>query len=378
VINPDIGGTSRQPRGIVKIGPWNAQVVMDGWSTVEVVNNNLSSADTFHVTLATSELPDGYDTNWFSTQKDMYVQVFMGFPEDPANFSASDLTQMIFGQVDSIDFDPGLHEIRLSGRDLTRVFIDTKSTQKYPNLTSSQIATQLAQAHGLTANVTPTSTPVGKFYEIDHVTMTEERSDWDLLLYLAGVEGYVVYVRGQTLYFNPRQAASTQDPYVIQWQQETSDVNTAVANVQSIQFCRALTVARGVQVVIRSWNHKQAKGFTSSYPGHKGKNIQVGQATPFGGAQVYTRTIPNLTQDQADLKAKELYAAIVAHEMKFSAELPGDVILDTTSVIQVTGTDTAYDQTYYPDVITRHLSFEGGFTMSVSAKNHAPDTAATL
>ena len=64
--------------------------------------------------------------------------------------------------------------------------------------------------------------------------------------------------------------------------------------------------------------------------------------------------------------------------MKLKAELPGDTILDTTSVIQVTGTGTAYDQIYYPDSISRYMHWDGGFSMTVSAKNFAPDSQATL
>lgn len=376
-LNKDIGGTGRQPRAIVKIGPSSsAMVPVDGWLNCEVVNNNQTSADTFHVTFATSRLPSAYNAYWFSTQMDMYVEIFFGFPEDANNYSSSDLKQYIFGQIDHIEFDPVNFLIELSGRDLTRVFIDTKSTQKYPNLTSSQIATKLAKAHGLTPNVTTTKGAVGKYYEIDHVTMTDEKSDWDLLIYLAGIEGYIVYVRNQTLYFGPRQAA-TGDEYVIEWRPPTHEQNTPIANVQTLNFTRALTVTRGIQVVIRSWNQKQAKGFTAYWPS-QAKSIQVGKSTPFGGGQVYSRTIPNLTQDQATQKARALYDQIVAHEMRLIAELPGDTILDTTSVIQVTGTRTAFDQIYYPDTISRRMDWDGGLSMTVAAKNAAPESQALL
>lgn len=377
-LNPAIGGSGRSPRAVVQVGPWGALVPMP-WISCEVVNNNMSSADTFRVSLATSMLPAGFDVNWFSQQKDLYVNVFMGLPVDPLNYSTADLTSFILGQVDAIEYDPAEHLLELSGRDLTRVFIDTKSTQKYPNLTSSQIATQLAKAHGLTPAVTATTDKVGKFYEIDHVVMTDERSDWDLLLYLAGVENFIVYVRGQTLYFGPKPTvgAIPANPYVIEWQPETPALNVAQANVQHLHFNRALTVSRGIQVVVRSWNHKQAKGFTATYPS-KGGTSKIGKATPFGGGQTYVRTFPNLTQQQADQKAQSLYASIVAHEMRLHAELPGDTILDTTSIVQVTGTGTAYDQIYYPDAITRHMAWDGGFSMTLAAKNMAPESQATL
>ena len=380
-VNPDISGTARAPRCIVKLGAADSTVVMPGWVNVEVVNNNMTSADTFHVTFAASMLPDAFDANWFSEQADMYVSVYMGFPADPDNYSSSDLTQFIYGQVDAIEYDPVERMIDVSGRDLTRVFIDTKSTEKYVNLTSSQIATQLATAHGLIPQVTQTTTKALKYYDIDHVVMTDERSDWELLMYLAQVEGFIVYVRNKTLYFGPNPVETAAPyayaPYVIQWQPASDASGADTANVQTLNFQRALTIGRGVQVVIRSWNSKQAKGFTATFPS-AAKRIQVGKSTPFGQSQVYARTIPNLTQAQADQRAQSLYNSIVQHEMRLTAELPGDVLLDTTSVIQVTGTGTAYDQIYYPDSISRRFGWDGGFSMHVSAKNMAPESQATL
>jgi phage protein D len=58
--------------------------------------------------------------------------------------------------------------------------------------------------------------------------------------------------------------------------------------------------------------------------------------------------------------------------------IPGDNDLDTTSLIQLSGTGTAFDQVYFPDSITRRLSFDGGYEMTIEAKNHAPDSTVTL
>lgn len=374
--NPDIGNGLRAPRCIVNFGPWGQQVTMPGWVSVEVVNNNLTSADTFRVVFATNLLPKGFGPDWFAKQQDAYVEIFFGFPADPSNVDQSELKSFIFGQVDRIDWEPSTASIELEGRDLTRVFIDTRSTQKYQQLKASQIATNLATAHGLTPQVTETKTLAGKFYEIDHVNLQDERSDWELLVYLANSENFVTYVRGKTLYFGPRPDAS-QDPYSIRWVNPTAQNGSPQANVQTLHFSRALTVSRGIQVVVRSWNSRQSKGFDAYFPS-RGKAVQIGKATPFGNSQVYRRTYPNLTQEAADKKAKEIYEGIVAHEMRLEAELPGDVILDTSSVIEVTGTETAFDQRYYVDAITRRLDFEDGFTMSVRAKNSAPESQAVL
>lgn len=362
----------RQPRGAVKV---NGELIK-GWLEFELDNNAYFSADTFRCKFAGALLPVERNAIWFAEQQDMFVELFIGFPQDPASFTPGDLQSWIYGQVDHISVDPVTNTIEVDGRDLTRVFIDAKTTQKWPNQTSSQIATMLASSHGLTPVVTATTSVVGKYYEIDHVNMADERSEWDILNYLADLEGFKVWVRGQSLYFQPAPDPTTTTPYEIVWQPVSTNSGPK-ANFESIKLTRALTVSRGIQVKIRSWNKKYAKGFTVSYPAGV-KTIKVGQSSIGSGAQIYSKTLPNLTQDQALQYAQKWHGQLVAHEMKIEGlTMPGDNDLDITSIIQFGGTGTAFDQQYFPDNINRHLSFDGGYSMTISAKNHAPDSTVT-
>ncbi len=365
--------TARSPRGAVKL---NGELIK-GWIELEVDNNAYYAADTFRCTFAGAQLPPDRNVAWFSDQQDMYVELFIGFPADPLNFSPSDLKSFIYGQVDHVVIDPAAYTVSVDGRDLSRVFIDNKTTQKWPNKTSSEIATALAKSHGLTPVVTATTTQVGKYYEIDHVNMADERSEWDILNYLANIEGFKVWVRGQSLYFQaPLDPAKTM-PYPIVYVPPGTTAG-AKANFEAARFTRALTISRGIQVKIRSWNKSYAKGFTVAYPSNV-KTIRVGSSAVGAGAQIYSRTVPNLTQDQALQYAQKWYQQIVAHEMKLEGvALPGDNDLDIPSMLSLTGTGTKFDQAYYTDNIRRTLSFEGGYDMIIGAKNHSPDSEVTL
>lgn len=348
---------------------------IEGWTFFEIENNSFFSADSFRITFVASSLPSDRDANWFTTQTDMYIELLAGFPADPNAYTAAELTSWILGQVDQVDFNPVTGVIEVSGRDLTRVFIDAKTSQKWVNLTSSQIAQQLAASHGLSSKVTRTTTKAGKFYEIDHTSMPDARSEWDVLCYLASNEGFIVYVRGTTLYFGPGPAADA-TPYQLIWIPGQGGWPPS-ANFENLVCSRALTVSRGIQVVIRSFNHRQQKGFTAQYPA-KSKTIQAGKSTTFGGTQLYSRVIPNLTHEQALQAAQALYKQLVKQEMKITVDLPGDVDLDMTSVVTLSGTGTAFDQTYYPDAVTRSMNFDGGFVMHMSAKNHSPESEVSL
>jgi hypothetical protein len=362
------------PRGVVRING----TIAPAWLDFEVENNALSSADTFTVRFIGSALPAATDVNWFSQQKDMYIELFAGFPANFDVYTPEELTKVIYGQADTIDYDIASDVITVHGRDLTRVFIDAKTTEKFQNQTSSQIATTLAKRRGLTPQVTATKTKAGAYYDIEHVNLMDERTEWDILSFLAQQEGFRVYVADKTLYFGPPPAADS-TPYPIVWSQvnpSTAQYVAMAGNVEDMQFQRTLTVSRGVTVIVRSWNDKNQYGFNATYPPKKVGSLQPGQATTAGGGQVFTFFYPNIDKQRALQIAQQKYDLIVAHEMKFSCRLPGDVTLSAQTVIQVSGTGTAFDQTYYPSQIVRRMSFDGGFEMTVHGKNHAATSQA--
>jgi hypothetical protein len=221
---------------------------MPGWVDWEINNNTNYQADTFRVRFAFSALPQAAGPDWFASQSTIGVEILAGFPPDPTNFRETDLISWISGNVDDLEFDWPRAEVTLTGRDLTSVFIDTKTTEKFTEQTSSQIATTLAARHKLsTQYITATSTKVGTFYKKDMVLMQDQRSEWDLLTYLAGKEQFEVFVAGQALYFQPRPLAST-TPYLLTWTYP-GDNPTHIFNGTGLTLSRNLNVARGIVVV---------------------------------------------------------------------------------------------------------------------------------
>lgn len=366
---------TRQPRGMVRLN----DEAGTGWVSFEVESNTFYQADTFRVDFAISALPASSNADWFSRQSVILVELLAGFPPDPENYSRADLDSLILGLVDDVSFDPIARTITLSGRDLTSRLIDAKTIEKWPNLTASQIATQLAVAHGLVPKVTKTTTKAGSYYQIDHVRVqTGERSVWDLLTWLAHEENMQVYVKGKELHFEPF-TKPTDNPYLLQWQDPYDEQGFPVFNGTSLTFSRNLTLAKDIIVEVRSWNVKNKKGFTKRAQATHNKNtVLKGAAQPYGEAQVYSYVYPGLTPDQALKKAQTLLAEITQHEMILDATLPADSLLTTRNVIQVTGTGTAFDQIYYPDSIRREMGMDSGYRMSVHAKNMNPETVTQI
>lgn len=369
-LNPAATVVARQPRGAVKLNGTN----IDGWESWEVENNSFRSADTFSVTLAANALPATLDPVEISTATAISVAIFANeAPSDPDRYAPAAADNLIYGMVDDVEFDPVAGTVHLTGRDLTAALIDTRTAENHQNSTSSQVATLLAGRHGLTPVVTSTSTTIGQFYEIDHTDINQEESEWDLLCKLANFEGFDVFVKGHELHFQPK-PADDGSRYTIVYTSPSDDVAGPETNTTTLQFSRSLTIAKGVTVEVRSWNSKQKKAFTVAWPKNT-KPTKPGQAT--NATLTYHNSIPGLTQDQALVRAKAIYDQVVSHLMKMTADLPGDRLLTCETIVQVRGTSTAWDATYYPDSVKRSMSIGEGYRMSLSAKTISQDLEAS-
>lgn len=340
-----------------------------GWLEWEVDENAYREADTFRVSFALSALDAPFDAAWFLSQTTIGIEILSGFPVDPQNYGAAELDSRIIGNVDEVNFDPVQRTLELSGRDLTSLLIDAKTAEKWQNQTASEIATTLANRHGLTPVVTATTDTLGRFYQIDHVSTTSVQTEWDFLCWIAQQIQFVVYVKGMELHFEPLPDPSSAPSYPITWT-ESDQTQPFSSNTKLLSFHRTLTVGSTISVTVRSWNAKQRKAFNATYPQGHAKGIRPGTATQ--PAQAYSYLIPNLTQDQATKRAQSIYNELIKNEMRMSASLPGDNELSTLHVIPVSGTGTAFDQNYFPESITRRMSFSSGYTMETSCRNHSP------
>jgi phage protein D len=371
VNNPEPVSIGTRPRGAVFANGERLQGVV----SFEVDNNTYYQADTFRLTLCLSEQPPNRDWAWWAEQKEVEIELLAGYPETPDAFSREDLDSLLIGNVDDIEFDPIADEIVMAGRDLTARFIDTKTVEKYQNLTASQVAEKLAKEHGMTAVVTQTSETVGTFYQIDHAATQDDRPQWDVLTYLAQVSGFVVYVKGRELHFEPKPDPAKVEPYVLLWQLPLDDQFSPVFNGTRLTFSRNLTVARDIKVSVRSYNQKQKKGFSVSAERKRIKNTTTSKVGRSGlPPQQYSFFFPNMTPDEAQKKANQLLKDISEHEVNLSADVPGDTELNQGTVLKVEGTGTAFDQLYFPASVVHSFDFNAGYRTLFRAKNSSPES----
>lgn len=288
-------------------------------------------------------------------QPDTLIDLQLSLGEDPVS--------ILVGEADSVAIDVLNATIEIEGRDLTRRLLDAKTQETFANQTSSEIATTLAARHGLTTAVTATARLAGRYYSDEHDRITlgqfsRATTEWDLLSFLAAREGFEVFVAAKTLHFQPRSALA------IPWPLTPADCIT-------LSLEHALTLARDIEVTVKSWNSRHQSAFSQT-----AKASSHGKRAG-GPPQRLVVVRPNLSTDDALQLAQRILADLSSHERLVHVELPGELVLTPRSRVVLSGTGTDFDQTYYIAELDRSLSLDHGFTQRLLLKNSDPSSAAT-
>lgn len=359
------GSRLRQPFFTVLL---NGSDVLTGVESFEVTNASHFAADTFKLTAALSKLPPDLGMQYWGDAVGDELEISAGFKDQS---DAGKPKSLIYGQVDEVEVDPVGRTLTLSGRDLSARFLDVKTAEYFQEQFASTIVGILAARHGMKANAVPTKQRVGSYYELNHVRLSKDMSEWDLLMFLAQQEDFDLWVEGQTLNFQPP-VPDNADPYVLEW----SDLGQGnrQANFENLKMQRSQTLAKDVIVKVLSWNQAQETTVVT-----EAKRNQANKSQRTGGAaQIYTFHPPNLNKDQADKFAASRLEDITKHERVISGKLPGDSLLSHRSLVKLVGTGTSWDQTYNVDTVTRRMSFAEGYDMEFRAKNHTTTSTISL
>ena len=334
--------------------------ILTGATQAEVLSNNYYAADRFSVTAALGADPWASAAFWASAS-DILVDVQFSLD------AGASFTSLVQGVVDNISIDPAYGLVQFDGRDLAAALIESRTQETFANRTSSEIASLLAQRHNLTPRVSPTTTPVGRYYQGEHDRTTLNQfsratTEWDLLAFLAQQEGFDLFVQGQALCFQPA----------------AQSANLALAlsaqDVLDLKLARSLTLARNIEVVVKSWNSRQNSAFSQQLSANRAGSDER-DGTP---SQRYVFVRPNLTPDDALKFAQQKVAELARHERTVRISMPGELALTPRSVLAIQGTGTDFDQTYYIDVIERRFGQHSGLIQHVLAHNSSPRTGATV
>lgn len=250
-----------------------------------------------------------------------------------------DGTDAMLGRADSAITEPTQGTTELDGRDLAALLVEARPAELFLNQTASAIAEAVAARHGLTPEVTATSTPAGRMYGAEHgrlllPSLSRARSDWDLLAALAEAEGFSLHVEGDRLHFGP---ATDEAP-----------VELDVAECVSVRLNHQLALSRGIGVTVQSWGTEAAEVVTA----------RSGRGT----RQVLLR--PNLKPEQAQALADRTLKDLMRHERTVDLTLPGEARVTLRQRVALRGAG-AWDGTYGVLSLHRALDVRTGYTQRI-------------
>lgn len=328
----------------------NAQVLLNGTPIEKmeatVTQSKTKQSDTFKATTALSILPADLGLSFWASTDAVPAQVLIS--------TGSGYTKLFDGMVDAVDIDLAAGTIQFSGRDKAADLIDKTSAEKFQNKTPDKIVKEIAGRHGIDVDADALSEKAGKIYQIDWNKITNRTSEWTVINHIADLHGMVAYITGGKLYFKPLN--ETLDPFKITYRPPTAN-QPADGNFVRLKIRRNLILTKPVKVSVKSWNHKQKKVISSD------KEVG-GSGTPL----IYNFNAPGLTQEQADKIAQKRLDENTSHENTLEIEVPGDPSMNARRSVELSGTNSGFDQSYEAQSVEHNVSADGGYTMTISTK----------
>jgi hypothetical protein len=337
--------TVRAPRCQLSIGGTQVNPIE---CSVKQVSHQ--AADTFSATVAIGSAQGAVDASMLLSTAPMQVTV-----QGSSDGNAS--TQMFSGNVDNVTVDFENMTATLSGRDKTADLIDAKTNETWKNQQPQDVITKLAQTAGLSVQFNgEASDKAGLQYKDDFNKISELDSAWNVICRLAQKIGCVASVNGDQLVIAPTDNQSGGSSFQAMFTPPTGD-QPAQGNCW-LSAGRNLNLAKTITVTHQSWQQKQGQQITSTSTAQgKGDTIK------------YDLKGANLTKKQQDAIAKGRVNDVISHERTVTIHAPGDTSVNSQSSIQVSGTGTAADQQYIVSEVEHHWSWEGGYVMTISARN---------
>jgi phage protein D len=340
-----IQSEARQPRAWLQADGPNIPCLR-----ASVSKTSKRASDTFHATIALDASSQiGLDASWWAAQDALDVSlVFAVYAGDAGQ-------TLITGSVDEISIDWVARTVEVSGRDKSAKLAETRRSKKYNNQTVADIVSGIAEANGLNPVISGATGLAGKSYDQDQSFLVLSGTDFETLSALAEREGYRWYVDGDDLHFEP--VEENGGVYTLLYRPPTPD-QYGSANFVRLTTRRNLRAAKTAKVTVKSWHpwSQQLNEYTAEAPGADGDPL------------AYEFIVPMMSPAQVESLAKARAATAIRHELALDIGMPGDLAIDVTQKLSLTGTGTAYDQQYDIDAIHFEMVYAQGFEMRIQTK----------
>lgn len=316
--------------------------------SVQVQQSATATTDTFRATLAMNGLPPGRGVHFWSDTDVIKVEVTV--------LTGENANTIFWGAVDKVKCNWQSHTIDVSGRDESKKPVEKKSTESWKNKTADEIVKEVSGRHGLGALTDPADF-AGKVWADDHVRITDQHSDWTLFHKMANREGKVVYAQDGNVYFKDLDEGNEGSIDIVYV--PMTPASHAAGNYVTLDCERNLQLAKKTKVKVRSWHTKKKE---------KVEHEEELPGSTEDGENEYVYRYDGLTRPQAEKIAKKRLRENTRHERTITVNCPGNPNARPRMMANLTGTGTAFDQSYYIDRVTHDVG-EQGYRMTLTSKN---------
>ena len=337
-------------------------IPVPGCRNAEIVSPRNAQAATFRVSVNIDDVNRVLGRAWVDQSK-LDVSVDFGFLPPGASEKALAWKSMLTGSADRITLDQISGLASLDGRDHAARLIDLPLQTGYLNSTSSELAQALALRGDLSSNVDATAGLIGQYYQIEHTknalgSFSRHSNGWDMLTELAEIEGFNLWVTDKTLYFK-RPVMANGQLYDVVYTAANETAAAPMLTISDLSMERAYGLSGNLQVKVASWNSRQRRQITATYPSNGIDNA----------ARQFFVLKPNLLPDDAEKLAETTYMRLRTHQYVITGKMAGELTLTPQHRLRLSGTGTGWDRIYTIDRIEREMSFEGGYTQSITARS---------
>lgn len=333
-------GTVRAPRATLTVAGYIVTA-----DDVSVHMSRDAKSDTLSATAAL--YGNGPGADFWSSATNIDVQCVI---DNGAGASA-----LVFdGFVDSVECDFSEGKVSISARDKSAKMIDKKSGKKHLNKKPEEIVQDYAGQSGLPCEADSVDEKAGKIMQIDYVALVHRMSDWAAVQHIADTHGMNAYATVGRLYFKK---IPEDLPTVSVFFSPPSAAGAATGNEIKLVCRRNCQLGKTINAHVHTWNHKDQKQYDAV-------------ATEAGGGDTldYHYHHPGLTQDQANKRAKSHLDKTTQHEFGIRVEQPGDPTINARMNLQLSGTNSAWDQVHEIATVEHRISFAGGYVTTIDTK----------
>ena len=259
-------------------------------------------------------------------------------------------TSLIKGEITAVEVEvaqDSIPVIVVRGYSRSHRLHRGRQSRTFQNMTDSDIATQVAQDAGLTADCDSTSTA------LDYVCQ-HNQTNWEFLRERAALHGFEVYVDDKELHFREPQKNMTMAPE----QKLSEGLRSFRLTMSSANYASGVTV--------RAWDPKQKQAVVGeASSGRIAPDLGLGSLSDsmgtFGDATVYVVNRP-VSSDEANDLAQAIYDNLEGSLVQAEGVCEGHPDIKPGNTIKIDGVGTRLSGSYYITSATHTYNPRNGYT----------------